>query len=267
MEWFKHFVKAHDSDSMVALMNAQGIEAYARYFILIELCAKKLEKEKHESITEVHCRFSLHETTVRQRLRIGRAKLAPFLDHCQTLGLLQWELIGQEFSFYIPKLLEFMDREFKRSRRKRGVIAETPHAELEVELEVEEEKNIYPKGLGSGASVSEKITVDACKLAELISEWGVTLQHFKISKDPRLDDANIAKLVMRHGGNFEKVRLALIGQRYEAKTEKFDPAKHVSIIRISNSAALFEKFVNLGSQDQSGQTQAGSDYSFLKEAK
>ena len=92
---------------------------------------------------------------------------------------------------------------------------------------------------------------------ELIEIWGVTLKHFKINKDPNLDDSVIADLRRRHG--FEKTRLALIGQRFEPKTQSFDPAKYISITRFKSKPDHFEKMVNLGAQDQT--TTSNSEWS------
>lgn len=75
--------------------------------------------------------------------------------------------------------------------------------------------------------------------------WGETLTRFGIRRDPKRDEIQIARLVQAKGA--EDSRLALLGAGFEAKTEKFDPAKHVSIRRVADSR-LFEKFVNLGAQ-------------------
>jgi hypothetical protein len=97
----------------------------------------------------------------------------------------------------------------------------------------------------------------------LVDEWGRTLKHFSISKDPKLDEFPIAQLYARHG--FEKTLLALIGQRFEESTKSFTPAKNLRISRIARHD-LFEKFVNLGAQDQSPTSDdVAEKYKFLIE--
>lgn len=80
-------------------------------------------------------------------------------------------------------------------------------------------------------------------LGELIEEWGKTLKHYKINKDPKVDDHSLNRLLKFHGS--EKVRFALIGMRLEPRSENFDPADHVSLHRLSK-VGMIEKFENLG---------------------
>lgn len=93
---------------------------------------------------------------------------------------------------------------------------------------------------------------DASKISQLVSEWGKTLQHFKIEKDPRFDEVAIARLAARYG--HEKTKLAILGSRHEQKTESFDPGANLSIARLMNKPAIFEKLVNLGCQDKTKPT-------------
>lgn len=251
---------------MIELMDKYGVEGYGRYFILMELCAKQLEKDPTESINEAHCRFSFSLTKVRQRLRIGLTKMRSWLDDCQTMALLSYEISDSKLNLYVPKLLEFMDSDFKRSRQRRGKAAQNTILEEEEE-EIEEDKDTYKNTERAQTATlsSESKPVSEPELSSLIGEWGKTLQHFKISKDPRFDEVAIVQLMRRHGS--EKVRLALVGQRFESKTETYDPAKHLSIMRISRKPEIFEKLVNLGAQDQSATTaKPKRDYSFLEEA-
>lgn len=80
---------------------------------------------------------------------------------------------------------------------------------------------------------------------QAIEEWGHTLKHFQITKDPRRDEVPIARLIQKHG--LESVTQAIIGAKYEHKSENFDPSKHVSIHRLSKPN-IFDKLQNLGSK-------------------
>lgn len=110
-----------------------------------------------------------------------------------------------------------------------------------------------PHGGGDTGSGS-----DALELEEIITQWGITMRHFAITLDPRTDDHALRKLLNRHG--FALTRAAIIGARYEQGTNTFNPAKHLSISRISKPGT-FEKFVKLGSQDptQAPQSPASPD--------
>jgi len=85
------------------------------------------------------------------------------------------------------------------------------------------------------------------EIKQCIEEWGKTLSHHKIQKDPRFDESSIASLIIRNG--CEKTKLALLGARYEEGSPTYDPSKHVSILRLFKSD-IFETFVNLGAQNQ-----------------
>lgn len=88
--------------------------------------------------------------------------------------------------------------------------------------------------------------VDASEIAQCAEIWGETLTVFGINKEPSSDQFEIARLLQTHG--FTNTKLALLGVRFEAKTEKFDPKQHVSIRRL-RKPDLFEKFVNLGARE------------------
>lgn len=158
MNFFKHFTDAHEGRSMVALMNEFGLEGYAAYFILMELCMEKLEKPVDREICENDCRFVFPERLLREKLRMRRSKLAEFLFYCRDerklfhfiwtgrdgveinvdkirgsaaehqlklnrsvtkVELLRTNL-SEELNFYVPKLLESLDRDSKRARHWRA---------------------------------------------------------------------------------------------------------------------------------------------------
>lgn len=121
MKFFKHFADAHEGRSMQALMNKFGLEGYAAFFILTEICASKLEKEPDQKFTEDHLKFTFNERIVREKLRMRSTKVELFLNYCSTLDLLQFTKDQDEIIFYFPKLLESMDRDTKRARQVRGI--------------------------------------------------------------------------------------------------------------------------------------------------
>ncbi len=123
MKFFKHFTDAHQGRSMQALMNKFGLEGYAAFFILTEICASKLEKEPNQKFTEEHLKFTFNERIVREKLRMRSTKVELFLNYCSTLDLLQFTKDQDEINFYFPKLLESLDRDTKRARTVRATAA------------------------------------------------------------------------------------------------------------------------------------------------
>lgn len=123
LDYFKHFTNAHENKSLMILLDEFGHFGYAAWFILLEMCIEKMEKNRGECYTEVHCSFTFHQRLVRQKLRISLSKVELFLDKCSTLDLLSYEFDGNEFHLYIPKILESLDRDQKRARQVRDQAA------------------------------------------------------------------------------------------------------------------------------------------------
>ncbi len=121
----------------------------------------------------------------------------------------------------------------------------SPFSSLLSPSSIQKEKNIYI--LDSSPSKTVRHNLSTEEIATCVEEWGKTLAHFGVKKDPKLDEVQIARLVSQHG--FLKCHMALQGARHEAKSDKYDPSQHISIRRLLKPD-VFEKFVNLGAQQQ-----------------
>ncbi len=100
----------------------------------------------------------------------------------------------------------------------------------------------------------EEVKLISSELEACIKDWSGTLQYFKIDR-PILphEKMKIAALVKMYG-DVKSVRYALVGMRFEQKSESFDPGKHLSLERLYDSK-LFEKFINLAAAEMSKQKQ------------
>jgi hypothetical protein len=78
-----------------------------------------------------------------------------------------------------------------------------------------------------------------------VEEWGRTLAHFKIPRDPALDEIEILRLIQRYTQN--RVRDALAGARFEQGFDGWNPVDHLSMARIKK-ADTFAKLEILGSR-------------------
>ena len=103
MKWFKHFSDSHRGQSIQDLLDQLGHTGLC-YYVLVEMCAEKLEKEDN-GLTEVDCSFSFHTRIVRQNLRISATNLRRLLDVCATNGLLSFEFSGNTLEIKMPILL------------------------------------------------------------------------------------------------------------------------------------------------------------------
>lgn len=123
MKFFKHFCDAHRGRTIQTLFELHGHMGVACYWILVELCAEKLEKDSDEVFTAEHCVFSFHERTLRQSLRVSSTKLESFLNKLSELSQLSFKKVGNIFEIEFSKLLESLDRDSKRARTARAVPA------------------------------------------------------------------------------------------------------------------------------------------------
>ncbi len=143
MKFFKHFSDAHSGKSLQALKRKHGMAGIGRYWTLLELCASKMEKLRNEEITEAHCHFEFDKTFLMQALGYhNHTTLLSYLGDGSVIGL--W-LVDDESMIVrccIPKLLECMDRDYRRTRPVRG--SATPK-ELDIEEDIEIKKKVKKK--------------------------------------------------------------------------------------------------------------------------
>lgn len=89
---------------------------------------------------------------------------------------------------------------------------------------------------GSGTAGGEKASRSAINGA--VDEWGTTLKHFGITRDPRLDASEIGRLIQQYTA--ERVRRALAGFRAEKPSKSYDPAAYLSFNRLRKDFQRFE---------------------------
>jgi hypothetical protein len=136
-----------------------------------------------------------------------------------------------------PKFLEWVQsRALSGSSQIRNKKLEVRNKEQEVRKKEEEIKR------------EKEAEVGLYEIKELVEVWSDTLKAYNILKDPRIDEMAIFNLVRLHG--HEMTKAALIGVRFEPKTQNFDPSRYVRISRLMK-ADMFDKFLNLGLQYQS----------------
>ena len=82
MKWFKHFTDNHRGRSVQRLMDKMGHSGLA-YYILMELCAEKLEKHSENPLVDSDCEFSFHPRVVENALRMKRKSTKNLLETCQ----------------------------------------------------------------------------------------------------------------------------------------------------------------------------------------
>lgn len=139
MIWFKHFCDNHRGKSQQIIYENFGHTGIACYYILLELCAEKLNKKSTEKFTEHHVKFEFHKSIIRQNFKTSWTKVELMLNQYQTLDLLFWTKNQSIVKIEIPILLDLLDSDHKRTRQRRGKDASWTPLELELEKELEVE--------------------------------------------------------------------------------------------------------------------------------
>lgn len=137
MKWFKHYTDNHRGQSIQTLMDECGHLGLG-YYVLLEMCAEKLEKLTDRGLTEADCSFSFHRRVVQQSLRTSPAKLKHLLDTCATLGLLRFALTETIIKINIPMLLDLLDRDTKKARSRR--VSDAAKCRLDKDIDKDKDK-------------------------------------------------------------------------------------------------------------------------------
>jgi len=140
MKWFKHMSDSSEGRSLQFIMEKTGLEGYAIYFILMEMCASKIEPIYGRDLVETDFKFTFSSRIVRSRLRINSTKTDYILSIYQQLGLLLFKKSEKEYTFEVPKLLEYMDRDSKKTRQNRGKTAARPR--LDKDKDKDKDKDV-----------------------------------------------------------------------------------------------------------------------------
>ena len=284
--WFKHYNTASTGSTIRRLWDAKKFEAIALYWLVLELISR-FEKDDKRGFISINLGVLRRETNwkldkiQRELSRLysdslsivigssnGIAEQSELnLDTIVEISSGNWlelqETRGSKKSSKDEQKVNFDPLEVRSKKReerhKNKELKESDFFDFENDSKNnfnEPDENIFEiKNLATEKQEQKTVPTQIQKpkeILELVAEWGRTLAHFQISKDPRFDEVPIACLLRRHG--FEKTRLSLIGQRYEAKTDSFDPAKNLSVSRLMSKPIIFEKLVNLGAQDQTKPT-------------
>lgn len=113
MQFFKHYSKASESESLARLIDETGIIGYGRYWLLLEYLTDLFDGE---SIS-----FRIHSRIVRELFRIRSwTELDSFAERLATVRGMVIKRNGNVFEIEAPILLELQSRDFKRTRKERG---------------------------------------------------------------------------------------------------------------------------------------------------
>ncbi len=174
MKFFKHFTDAHRGKSMQSLLEKMGHRGHSVWWLLVEICAEKLEEHRDEEFTEEHCRFAFNARFLYRALHLHSTTVEPVLNQLSTLGLLAFTVVEDEFNIHIPKLLECLDRDSRRARPGRVLAApkikkkiKNKEEEREVALTLPPLMTLWNFHLGEKLGVVKKTNASRSKKSAL----------------------------------------------------------------------------------------------------
>lgn len=145
MKWFKHFTDNHRGRSIQDLLDRMGHSGLC-YYLLVEMCAEKLEKKGDEMLTEADCQFHFHTRIVKQNLRLTTEKLKRLLSGCDANGLLSFQFDGSFLQINMPILLNLLNRDEFLARKIRAEHA----TKTRLDIDKNKNKNIHSDWLEAG---------------------------------------------------------------------------------------------------------------------
>lgn len=102
MKWFKHDSKAHNDEKLREAIHEFGPEAYAVYFITMELVSEKVDHRKDP-------RISISDRVLREKLRISHQKVTKILSFFDQNSMIFSNFDGKNWEINCPNLLKRLD--------------------------------------------------------------------------------------------------------------------------------------------------------------
>lgn len=221
MKWFKHYTDAHRGRSMMALRRKCGWAGVGRWWALLEICAERMSKESDEVYTLDDCRFDFDAEYLRQTLGFGNLhQTLTYLAHTADIGLTEVRREGDVVVTYIPKLLEYLDRDSRYTRSPRATNApKNKNKSKRESMSGTNELAIASKTEASeptAPTVVEPDQISGARRQEIrfkcqaeIREVEEMLRHFFKGVVPRQLRYQIPKILDQTSGNVEQVSAIL----------------------------------------------------------
>lgn len=145
MQFFKHYSKASESESLARLIDETGIIGYGRYWLLLEYLTDLFDGESTS--------FRIHSRIIRELFRIRSwTELDSFADRLATVRGMVLKRNGTVFEIEAPILLELQSRDFKKARTERANTAPKIKNKNKIKNKIKEEE----VALGTLAAQSDK---------------------------------------------------------------------------------------------------------------
>lgn len=135
MKWFKHMSESSLNGKLQSLEGRHGLEGYAFYFKVVELCAAQ-----YDGISD-KCVFVFNWFTLQNKLRMKRKRIQNLFRTSSELNFWNAEVNDFEVKIDFPKLLEIRHRDAIPSSLRTANI----QPETSLDIDIEEDISIPPK--------------------------------------------------------------------------------------------------------------------------
>lgn len=136
MRWFKHYADASDDEFIAIIEDRFGLEGYARWWKLLEVIAKQMDKTGRCSAT-----YPLYKWET--FLKAKRKQMLCFLEATEKQGKTKLIRSGNVLTIECPKLLEIRDEYSKKSGHTPD---KCPPKKKEAEVDAEQEELLKEGG-------------------------------------------------------------------------------------------------------------------------
>jgi len=157
MKFFKHFCDAHRGKSLRGIRRKLGVAGIGMYWIIVELCGEKLEKEESELFDESHCVFEFDLKHFCNELGIKPKRLENILRTFSEHSLFVPECSEDIVKIKMPKLLESLDRDSRRARQERG--PDAPKIKKKIKIKNKKETGDEPPAITPFGDILKTKTV------------------------------------------------------------------------------------------------------------
>jgi hypothetical protein len=139
MKWFKCFCDNHRGRTVNKLLDEVGHSGALIYYFIMELCVEKFEIERGAIASESDCVFTFNRRVI---VSVARAKW-PTVARVLAIGaectVWEWKANGNEIEIKFPMLLDLLDKEAKRPRKKRERAAKKSRLDKDKDKEEDRE--------------------------------------------------------------------------------------------------------------------------------
>lgn len=216
MKWFKHFSNASDDEFLARLEADLGLEAYARWWKMLEVIARQMDgSDKCEVEYSVDKWMGYLSEKRRKKLEI-------FLEYCQKFQKISTKYSGNILWITCPKLLELRDEYSRKSGHSPDKVAPDIRVKKKEEERKENkqassagEKNYFQTIYEAGSSVFPSL---ATANASFIQNWISAGCDPELDAVPAIQAAHLAGTSVKSWKYFD-------GQIIDAITRRKNPPK------------------------------------------